>query len=306
MKRLFPALLLLAAAPVFAQQTPSETQKPVATVNGEVITAAQLDQMYDKLPPEMQDQYRRTGGKAALLDNYIRKRLLLQEAVKAGFDKRPDVRADLEAARESALFESYIRDVVSEAVVSDAAMKQYYQQHLRDFAAPEMIKVRQIAIPITDKGPRQRSKEQAMEKGVEVATKVLTTIPRADNPAARAAENAERFAQIARQYSEDGAASIGGDLGWVTRAQLSPDFADAAFALPTGVPSGIVQTSDGLHIIYVEGRRAAGTQSFDEAKPVIRNILLNEHRAEIIAAVDKLTSQLAEKGKVAIYPENIQ
>jgi peptidyl-prolyl cis-trans isomerase C len=304
MKRFF--LAILAAAPLAAQQPAKPAANVVASINGEVITAEKLDQMYDRLSPEMRLQYVQNGGKVALLDNYIRKRLLIQEAVKTGFDKKPSVRAELEAARESALFDRYVRDVVARDIVTDAEMKKYYEQHVDQFTDPAMIKVRHIVIGTGNTGARPHSDQEAMEIAKAALTEVITTVPKSDNPAAVAPEAATRFADIARRYSEDKAASSGGDLGWLTQGQLEPELDKVAFSLRTGMASGIVKTAQGYDIIFVEGKRAAGTESFDEVKPRIRELLLAQHASDIVAAVDKLTSELGDKGNVAVYPKNIK
>ena len=44
-------------------------------------------------------------------------------------------------------------------------------------------------------------------------------------------------------------------LPWRTRAELHPDFAEAAFALPVGgVTAQPIKTDFGYHIILVEGK----------------------------------------------------
>lgn len=308
MKRMFIGLLL-AATPLFAQRiTDDAGKKAVAVVGGETITAEKLDWMYNHLPEETRTQYAASGGKGALLDNYIRKVLVLQQAKKSGFDKRPDVQADIEAAKEATLFDRYVRDVVASGVINDAAMKRYYNDHLNTFAAPEMVKLRHIGVSMAPVGPHAHTEREAMAIAQKAWTDILLTIPRGDSAAsaAAAAENAQKFAAIARHYSEDSAASTGGDLGWLTREQLDPELRDAAFQIHIGVPSGIIKTKDGLHIIFVEARQAAGTLSFDEAKPQIRNAMLKERAQDIVAAVNQLTEDLGDKTKIAVYPENIR
>ena len=96
MKRIFAPWMLALALPLTAQQpvTPApaaQADKPVAVINGEVVTASQLDHMWDNLGTQMRTQYESSGGKGAFLENYLRKRLVLQEALKSGFDKRPDI-----------------------------------------------------------------------------------------------------------------------------------------------------------------------------------------------------------------------
>lgn len=64
--------------------------------------------------------------------------------------------------------------------------------------------------------------------------------------------NGERFATLARMYSEDPASSRrGGELGMASKSIYWPVFSDAAMALKPGVISQIVETPDGFHIIEV-------------------------------------------------------
>ncbi len=63
------------------------------------------------------------------------------------------------------------------------------------------------------------------------------------------------FAALAKQYSQDGSAANGGDLGLFSKGQLDPDFEAAAFALQPGQTSGIVKTQYGYHIIKVTDKQ---------------------------------------------------
>lgn len=304
------ALALTAAAQTGtpAQSSTPAAQKPVAVVNGETITAQKLDDLYESLGTQMREQYEKAGGKPAFLENYIRKRLVIQEALKAGFDKRPDVRADMDAARESALFDRYVRDVVSSSFVSDAAVRDYYDKHPDEFVTPDKIHVRHIIITVGNTGPRPRSKEEALDLVKKVAQEMhqFNNDMRAAAPAAAAQLRVNEFAQLARKYSEDASAEAGGDLGWVTPGQLDPDFEAAALGLPVGIPSGIVETKFGYHLILVEGKQPAGHEPFDKVKSSIREYLVNQHAADIMAALTRLTNELRMNSKVALYPENIK
>jgi peptidyl-prolyl cis-trans isomerase SurA len=61
--------------------------------------------------------------------------------------------------------------------------------------------------------------------------------------------NGESFATLAVIYSEDGSAVKGGDIGWIAKADLDPEYAKAAFALKKGAISRIVESSFGYHLI---------------------------------------------------------
>jgi peptidyl-prolyl cis-trans isomerase SurA len=61
------------------------------------------------------------------------------------------------------------------------------------------------------------------------------------------------FAELATEHSDDPSGPAnGGDLGWFRRGSMVREFEEAAFALPEGGVSDIVETQYGLHIIKVE------------------------------------------------------
>jgi peptidyl-prolyl cis-trans isomerase SurA len=67
--------------------------------------------------------------------------------------------------------------------------------------------------------------------------------------------NGGNFAELARQYSEDGSASRGGDLGWLSPGSTVPDFERAMDALKQGEISAPVHSPFGWHLIEVLERR---------------------------------------------------
>jgi len=69
------------------------------------------------------------------------------------------------------------------------------------------------------------------------------------------------FAELARQYSVDGSAGRGGDLGWVYPGDTVPEFERAMNALAPGQLSDPVRTPFGVHLIEVVERRT------DESSP---------------------------------------
>ena len=66
----------------------------------------------------------------------------------------------------------------------------------------------------------------------------------------------EKIGGLARLYSDDpGSASKGGDIGFVERGSLYPEFEAVAFNLKSGEVSQVVQTQAGYHIIQLIERR---------------------------------------------------
>jgi peptidyl-prolyl cis-trans isomerase C len=312
MKR-WATLLLVAGAslPLLAQQKPASPKpqdKIVAQINGETVTQSQLDDLYDSMNLQMRQQYERAGGKAAFLDNYTRKRLLLQEALKAGFDKRPEVQEAVNAAKESALFDRYVKEVVSQQIVTDEMVRKYYDDHHDDFNEPEQVKAYHIIVMYNGTGPKPKTKEEAKAEVEKIAkdlrdrAKGWTQVPASQ----QAHLMLTAFNDAAKQYSEDGTAQQGGELGWFERGKMDKAFEDVAFGLKPGTMSDPFETRFGFHIVFVEGHKAPRVTPFAEAKQSIRDKLIGEHTGDIMQTVQRLTDELKSSSKVALYPENIR
>lgn len=84
------------------------------------------------------------------------------------------------------------------------------------------------------------------------AEHILVTTQQAADEALARIESGEDFATVAQEVSTDtGTAPNGGDLGWFTREEMAPAFADAAFSLPVGEVSQPVASEFGWHLIKV-------------------------------------------------------
>jgi len=81
------------------------------------------------------------------------------------------------------------------------------------------------------------------------------------------------FEEIARQYSEDGSAASGGDLGWAAPGVMVPEFEQAMNEVTLGGLSEPVTSRFGVHLIQVLERREVAQepkQQREQAKNVLR------------------------------------
>jgi peptidyl-prolyl cis-trans isomerase SurA len=81
------------------------------------------------------------------------------------------------------------------------------------------------------------------------------------------------FESLARQFSEDGSAAQGGDLGWVNPGAFVPEFEEAMSRLTVGGLSQPVTTRFGVHLIEVVDRREAtldAKQLREQARAALR------------------------------------
>ena len=68
-------------------------------------------------------------------------------------------------------------------------------------------------------------------------------------------EGSETFENLAKEYSEDGSAADGGDLGWVSPGTTLPLFESTYEALEINEISKPINTTLGWHILQVTERR---------------------------------------------------
>lgn len=93
------------------------------------------------------------------------------------------------------------------------------------------------------------------------------------------------FADVAREFSIDGSAQQGGDLGWFRAGMMIPDFQAAVEALEVGQVSAPLQTQFGFHVINLLETRPVGTPPLE----VVRDDLVTQiQRTATRAQVDAL------------------
>lgn len=102
--------------------------------------------------------------------------------------------------------------------------------------------------------------------------------------------NGEKFATLARMYSEDpGSARRGGELGMASKSIYWPAFSDAAMALKPGVISQIVETPDGFHIIEVLEKNG---DMFNARHILLKPQYTSEDREKAFKTLDSLKTEI--------------
>ncbi len=190
------------------------------------------------------------------------------------------------------------RSFEDKVAVDDAALSSFYQKNLNRYMDPEKREIAHVLIsaaemgkdiPVTDQEAREyyNTHPDAYKKEKEVrASHILfklkkdaseQEVKKVRSEAEKVLEQARQgkdFAELAKKYSQDaGSAKNGGELGFFTKKQMVPQFADAAFSLKPGQISGLVKTDYGFHIIKVEEVHEATTTPFDKVKDNIVHII---------------------------------
>jgi peptidyl-prolyl cis-trans isomerase SurA len=96
------------------------------------------------------------------------------------------------------------------------------------------------------------------------------------------------FADLARQFSQDGSAQTGGDLGWASPGQFVPEFEEVMSRLRPGQISDPLVSRFGVHLIQVLERRDVPL-TLREQREMVRTQLREKKTEELYATwVDEL------------------
>jgi peptidyl-prolyl cis-trans isomerase SurA len=302
------AALVLTAAPVSlraADRSEIKTtivEEIVAKVNGEIITRGELEKQRAVIQAQLEKQgltgaaLGQAVNKAAAdaLRDQIDQLLLVQKGKDLNINVDAEVNrrvADIQKTSglaDADKFHDWVREqtgesfedlklafknqlltqrVVGEEVyrnvsIPKAEMQKYYDDHKAEFVRKETVSLREILISTGDNTP---AKVAAAEK-------------KAKDLVDRARKN-EKFADLARQYSDAETAKEDGMLGTFTKGQLNPTIEALVFSQKKGFVTDAVKIAAGFEIMKVEERTAEGQASFDEVQTEI-NGRLSEPRVQ--------------------------
>jgi parvulin-like peptidyl-prolyl isomerase len=278
-------VLGLFVLPALAQE-----QDPILGKVGDVVfKKSDFDRIISYIPPERQKYLQSNPQqKMAILKRILEHRAIAERAKKEEFDKRPEIKEQLEYALNDYLAQEYLKKaVLKEVRVTEEEMRAYYRENEKTYSYPAQVKARHILIKAASNAP-EGEKKKAREKAEGLLKRI---------------KEGEDFAKLAEEFSEDAASQKkGGDLGLVSRGRMVKPFEETAFSMKPGQVSEIVETQFGFHIIKVEDVKEARIRPFDEVKEMVKSQLqlkLNKEKQE-----EFLKSLYKESG-VEIYPERL-
>ncbi len=156
----------------------------------------------------------------------------------------------------------------------DAEIARYYQEHRRDFARPERVRLRQILT--------------ASRKAAEEARSQIV----AGTP----------FEEVARRLSRGPRADGGGVQGELARSDLPPTFADLIFSLKPGEVSPVVPAEYGFHLFQVIEREPAEVVPLAAARGEILGRLRQQRADQLLRS---LVQDARSHYDVKVYERNL-
>ena len=300
--------LVYSAIPTFAVEK-KISDGPVATVNGTVITQDDFDIELERV----RSQFARDGRslnesqlaniKKGVLETLINRELLFQESqnkgikiedkevnkqfdiVKKRFPNENEYKAALQKMgiseaelksqiKEGMAIQQFVDDyLVQKVKVSEAEVKDFYENNPDMFKQPKQIKASHILIKFDIQADKS-TKDQANKKIKKIQKKL---------------EAGEDFTSLAKEFSEGPSNIKGGDIGYFNRGQMVKPFEDAAFKLKPGEVSDIVETRFGYHLIKVVDKKSESVVNYENVKDKIVQYLKQAKKREVIKVdVEKL------------------
>jgi peptidyl-prolyl cis-trans isomerase C len=304
-----------AATPDPARPLPEPLPAIVARVNGTPVPLHHVKMMAaNMLRGRTETAENRARAYRAAAEQLATRELLYQEAVNR------KVEADA-AALDREYDQAHAQFKEEKAWVAYLSQQgldpQTFKNELRTQRTVDVL-VRQVVDQVKGPLPSEEVKKYydanpaLFESGPRVrASHVLVLVPQGTDANGKAALRAkaegllkrvkggEDFAALARSSSEDkGSAPQGGELPVFGRGDMVPPFEAAAFALPAGGLSEIVESQFGFHIIKVHEKLPGEKAPFDSVKDRLTEHLLNLKRQE---AVTLFINGLRAKAKIEHY-----
>jgi peptidyl-prolyl cis-trans isomerase D len=164
---------------------------------------------------------------------------------------------------------------------SQQEIQQYFAAHQSEYSVQEQAKSRHILIKV-EAGADAKTDAAAKAKAEGILKQL---------------QNGGNFAELAKKNSDDpGSKDSGGELGFAQRGHMVPEFDNAIFTQKIG-DYKIVKSQFGYHIVQVEERQTAHSQSLSEVLPTIQATLIRQSEAQAEDTYARaLTAEAAKNG----------
>ena len=272
--------------PVPAQEKLSPTTA-VVSVNGTVITAAELDRqmgmvmnsMRNRLPPEQLTQLGPRFREQAI-NQLVAKQLLVQEVAKSQISATAEEIAEAKSKIEASLPPgTTLADILAQRNISP---EQFEQEFGEEFRINKLIEQQTSAL--TNVSPEEaqafytENPDQFAQPETATARHILIGFEPSDSDEVKAEKKAKAekireqliaggdFAALAASESDDPGSKDTGGVYTFPRGQMVPEFEQAAFSQNIGDIGPLVETRFGFHIIKVDERKTARNIPFEEVQ----------------------------------------
>jgi len=304
-------------APAPAATKPATAAKPVARVNGSVLTDADLvreeyaifpyGRQHNGIPKDLEAQIRDGAMKMIVFEELVyqeaQRRNMTMSAAKiqhaeADFRKQfatPDefnafLQSDFHGSeqllqgkiRRSLLIEAFLKtEVENKSAITETEARAYFDKNPVRFAHPESFTFQTISVL-----PPPKATAAQLKEGAGRAEKALTQ--------ARATKTAENFGLLAEKISDDDYRVMMGQHKPIPADQLAPQVMKALAAMKVGDVSNVIQIEQAYTIVRLGDHTPAGKARFENVKAPLEKELQQSKKNQLRAELDKKLRQNAK------------
>lgn len=314
-----PSAVAVNTAPVPAAPA-VDLNKTVARVNGVLIPERDVREQMQRLFP----YYSMHGGKVPekyqpeirqkAIEQLVTDELIFQEAKRRGMkvpaaeiqevlrqargrfgsqsayeqfgkDQYGSVREFERRLRRATLIAEFQHDEIEmKSKVSDARLRQLYQQNKKTFLRPESVWLQTISVNLPP-NPSEDQKKLVRKRIEEIL------------PQAQRTKSYQEFGLLAEKVSEDDYRVMMGDRKWIHVVGVPPELKPVITALQPGQVSAVVEVNNSLVILRVNERRPQKQMTFEEVRDKLRADLEEATRKDRIQSLQK---QLRKSARIEI------
>lgn len=252
---------------VARRQKKSKDKKPLVELDGAVLTVEDFVKMITSSMKR---------SKESIIDNWIDRKVVDQEALRRHYEANPELKKMVHCYENQVLRNTFIkRIIIPQIAVKEKDLEDYYAKHQKNYIKPARFKMQQITV-------------KTMDEAQEIAKNL---------------QNGADFSWLAKRKSIDSAASAGGDVRWLTKAELPKPVNDIIDTLNIGDTSPIVKLDSSFGVFRIQGKIGEEIEAFDKVKNTVYKAYVNE---KVNALIDKYVNQLKTDAQIKIYENEIQ
>ena len=217
-------------------------------ISEELVIRAAAESKLEVSDQEVENALSQIKEQNQLDDDELAEALRVQGYTMSGY--RKDVRKQILRMR---AVNTLVRPKVE---ISDEEVRAAYDAAGRRSSAAEEVKLQQILIAL----PSDPSGDELASARAR-ASEVISL-----------ARGGADFAELAARYSEDATTKdVGGELGWIGRGALNPEWEAVIFSMEKGDTRGPVRGPQGLHVFHVGDLKVGERPPYEEAAEALKN-----------------------------------
>ncbi len=257
------------------------------SIHGKTFTLGEFKEEFDELPPEIQARFAGFEGKKELIDQLIAKQLLL-ESTQDNFDS-DESNEEIEELKNQYIRQILHKEEIDEKMdeITEEEIKKSYEENKEYFIEPSKV---QISLIIVEQGLADAEKIRARQQIDEAMQRIKV---------------GDDFAAVAKKYSNDMTASVGGELNeWIYDDDyLDPLLKKKIFSLQIGEVSDVFEYAGGYYIFKLRQKEDERQKTFEEVRDQIKESLMDKQHHVKEA---ELEDELLKKSQLVIYNSSLR